>query len=80
MRGISQINHGFKKETVKTFIRPVKDPDFHNKLVVTFGLTILSFTLRIPTKDNKLASVDHLKESKKYQNSLMLPEVKYLYG
>jgi hypothetical protein len=77
MRGISQINHGasFKKEAVKTFIRPVKDPYFRNKLVVTFDLNILSFTLKTPTKDNKLASVNHIRDSKKYENYMMLPQV-----
>jgi hypothetical protein len=79
MRGICQTNHGapFKKELVKTFIKQVKDPYFRNKLVVTFGLNSLSFTLKTPTKDYKLGSVDHIKDSKKYENSLMLPEVIY---
>jgi hypothetical protein len=60
---------------VKTLISKVKDPDFHNKLVVTFAANILSYHLKTPTKDFKLSSVVHFPESKKYSNHLMLPEV-----
>jgi hypothetical protein len=66
---------------VKNLISKVKDPDFHNKLVVTFGSNILSYHLKTPTKDNKLSSVEHFPDTKKYPYFMMLPEVaSYIYN
>jgi hypothetical protein len=38
-------------------------------------LEIPSFELKTPTKDNKLTSVEHLKEGKKYANFITFTEV-----
>jgi len=62
---------------LKNFISKVKDPGFSSKLVVTFELSILSYELKTPTKDNKLTSVEHIKEGEKYANYLLFTEVAY---
>jgi hypothetical protein len=62
---------------LKNFISKVKDPGFSNKLVVTFEFSILSYELKTPTKDNKLTSVEHIKEGENYANYILFPEVAY---
>jgi hypothetical protein len=60
---------------VKTLIGNVKDPGFRKKLVVSFRLDVISFELKSPTKDNKINSVAHIKEPKKYSQFLKMNEV-----
>jgi hypothetical protein len=60
---------------MKTFISKVKEPAFRKKIVITLRVSILSFELQTPSKDNKLTSVAHNKDPKKYPKFLKVAEV-----
>jgi len=64
-----------KKESMKGFLSKVKDPAFQKKVVITLRVSIFSFELQTPTKDNKLMSVPINKDQKKYPRFIKVPEV-----
>jgi hypothetical protein len=75
--GVKVIGNFFLWGTaLNMIISSVKNPGFRNKLVVTFKISVCSFELKSPSRDNKIFSVEHFKEGKKYSNYLKLPEVK----